>query len=604
MDVDKKFEEFFSEEFIKENESKINEIVSYIKNCKDEVIIETQKRDILNDCVSRIKNKDYKINNEIIIENNKIIIPYNFKWFWDNIKDFIPNTIRNITMPYQDYMDISFFSRFPLLDKIIINNYYNFNEEELNYLYEKTNIKNIDLKTFYNRVIPNDTLITRDLKIYKDIILRKIDYIDKINSSNEIEIELNNFNANQLKMLLNEYKNVNTIIMNINKSRYELLMKDDEIELKVNDTNLNNIKTIMNGLNSIGINVNKLYYSIEENNKKIKYTEMDFSVLDEISEKIPVIIGYDKIFYTTDSYSTFKGLVESMKWYKQIIKAYDLSPLEKLTLAYDIMKTFPYNESNNDGLDSREVHRIIETGNIVCVGYTAMLEEMLENIDNNIKMGDFSVACFEKDEVTLRGYHSRSMVNIDDDKYNVHGLYALDATWDSIDEDGKEKYGDDYDALSLYKYFLVPFTEYSDFYPYDSVPKFFEGKLASLNEHLDKESITEEATKLDNITKESDEDNKNELDDLLNISFSIKKEDSIFDDYKLQGILDNEKDDSKKLRRFDSKRLSFNNFLRLIKNVRLAEGYKDEYLDKEVQKVARINSKYYYKNVDEELNLK
>ena len=56
-----------------------------------------------------------------------------------------------------------------------------------------------------------------------------------------------------------------------------------------------------------------------------------------------------------------------------------------------------------------------------------------------IKVG---VTCLSPDVEDVG--HARNFVRIDDDKYNIHGLYAMDITWDSdkeiamIEEEGKK----------------------------------------------------------------------------------------------------------------------------------------------------------------------
>ena len=74
---------------------------------------------------------------------------------------------------------------------------------------------------------------------------------------------------------------------------------------------------------------------------------------------------------------------------------------------------------------------------MVCVGYSKLLNELLDKVGidaNRISINvdtsyddDFSI---EEKEVELAG-HERSIISIDDDKYNIHGLYMADPTWDN-----------------------------------------------------------------------------------------------------------------------------------------------------------------------------
>ena len=47
-------------------------------------------------------------------------------------------------------------------------------------------------------------------------------------------------------------------------------------------------------------------------------------------------------------------------------------------LAYDIVKSFPYKERKDNLRIPREVATIIKDGNIVCVGYSQLLSQILK----------------------------------------------------------------------------------------------------------------------------------------------------------------------------------------------------------------------------------
>ena len=95
------------------------------------------------------------------------------------------------------------------------------------------------------------------------------------------------------------------------------------------------------------------------------------SILNYSTDKLDIINNECdlKIIYDINEvdYEEYKGLYETIKYYRMLINENNLSPVEKVMYAYDIMKTFPYNESKKDVYDSRDPHRIVETGNIVCV---------------------------------------------------------------------------------------------------------------------------------------------------------------------------------------------------------------------------------------------
>ena len=63
---------------------------------------------------------------------------------------------------------------------------------------------------------------------------------------------------------------------------------------------------------------------------------------------------------------------DSIDYYKDVINNSNSSNLEKIMLAYDIVKSFPYKERKDNLRIPREVATIIKDGNIVCVGYSQL----------------------------------------------------------------------------------------------------------------------------------------------------------------------------------------------------------------------------------------
>ena len=111
----------------------------------------------------------------------------------------------------------------------------------------------------------------------------------------------------------------------------------------------------------------------------------------------------------------------------------------------------------------------------LCVGYAEFAKQLLNEV--GVKCISDSVTCIgENSEVE---HHQRNFVRIDDDKYNIYGLYAMDITWDSDKdiaiikdeeeneiviarptEDQQNQIIDKYDSLVLYRHFLIPMDTY------------------------------------------------------------------------------------------------------------------------------------------------
>ena len=120
------------------------------------------------------------------------------------------------------------------------------------------------------------------------------------------------------------------------------------------------------------------------------------------------------------------------------IKNANLSPLERYLAVYNIVKNYKlYKENKDDKNKARYLRYILDNEYMVCVGYSKLLTELLDKvgIDANGISIDVDTSyddgfTREEKEVELAG-HQRSIISIDDDKYNIHGLYMADPTWDN-----------------------------------------------------------------------------------------------------------------------------------------------------------------------------
>ena len=162
--------------------------------------------------------------------------------------------------------------------------------------------------------------------------------------------------------------------------------------------------------------------------------------------------------------------VYMIDYYKSVIDD-NLSSLEKVTMAYDIVKSHYYKEYNvKNTMKSRNITEMVNNDCIVCRGYVNIFNRLLREMGVNASFLDLSLK--SDDKVVVE--HSRSFVHLTDEKYGIDGYFVFDPTWDSI---GKEHYyqfneeyakysrvkKDDYekaDSLVSYIHFLVPLQSY------------------------------------------------------------------------------------------------------------------------------------------------
>ena len=136
---------------------------------------------------------------------------------------------------------------------------------------------------------------------------------------------------------------------------------------------------------------------------------------------------------TSEIWSVEKVLNANIKmedWANQInsarINGRELSPFEKYIYAYRIISRFAYNDENRgESFEiSRQIVGVLNSNRIVCVGYADLLSQLCERI---------GIECYQQD-VACDGRlidHCNCCVKINDDKYNIHGIYYADPCWDS-----------------------------------------------------------------------------------------------------------------------------------------------------------------------------
>lgn len=164
------------------------------------------------------------------------------------------------------------------------------------------------------------------------------------------------------------------------------------------------------------------------------------------------LISPTKEIISFESYS--KTLTPLRKFANKIL-ALNLSPLEKLVLIEDFTKSRPYTDSSNKAA-SRKFFHSRNSNYIVCYTYATTFKALCDytNIPCAISIGRLTTDGGKVSE------HAKLICNIEDTKYNKHGLYIFEPTFDAakIDKDYIEEPCDNY------LYFANTFDEYKDSY--------------------------------------------------------------------------------------------------------------------------------------------
>lgn len=249
------------------------------------------------------------------------------------------------------------------------------------------------------------------------------------------------------------------------------------------------------------INLSKKYDLSKYKRIMIKLENRNYDDIDKLSSlgiNIYIKVSGDKGICTLDE---FKKMREFFNSFTNQYSTYNMSNLEKITLAYDFVKFFSFNETQNDRLtDSRSIAKSIATGNIVCEGYCRIFCQLLS------EMGINSNLVFIKPNKKEKGGHVRVILNIKDEKYNINDVFAFDPTWDSNQNmsvvshsDGSIGYeiqswlkdGDTViEKLSSdirYLFYMIPIHEYSKYFSnekIEKIKKYPSGELIELSNQL------------------------------------------------------------------------------------------------------------------------
>lgn len=528
----------------------LTNIRKYISSKKDHVSIDIY--DIsLDDIVKKSKDDSYLNGQELLYTDGGIKLLFPVKNLWNDIKYYIPKSITKLEIPFKIIQnDISFLKNFPNLETLVLSDYVRLTKEQIQKIQKNTNIKQllVNYTSPYVDFYKNEEFaIEDDNVLYKDLLIQKKNGEEKSFKSDTMYIDTYNLNQEQIEKLYNIGEKKDRIIIRTqDSSRYTInFLNDKLVDVSIDSNDLIDTTRFYSYLVNNGCQVNSICVNV----KNKDYLNMNLSVCEKLAKETNLTFDYGNIGDPANL-EEFKGLIASLNWYRNLINESNLSPAEKVMFAFDIMKTFTYNESNVSKIDSRDPHRIIETGNIVCAGYANMLEQILKDIDD-IKVGNLSVECYDSNGKHLGG-HARSIVELDDSKYNIHGMYVMDATWDSFKKELSEV--KKYTALDLYRYFLVAPNDYKLMFPNDTVPDIFmsqEKKVNLVNEYVyafEGRTASIEKSKLINTVTED------------------------------------------KVRKYlDAKRISLDTFNQMLYNVRIAEGYLPEMMDDEIRKVDKMN---------------
>lgn len=175
-----------------------------------------------------------------------------------------------------------------------------------------------------------------------------------------------------------------------------------------------------------------------------------FPIDIETGNKLKELFGdYEKVSLYIDGNNTPRTIDEYLQTINGInnivseIKKYDLSTLEQIMYAYDLVRDRVYTKESDEESKavSRDLSSVLFGDKIVCAGYIAIFNAVLKGLGINA----INYILYKKEN--SKTGHVRSMVRVTDDKYNVDGVFLFDPTWDSKRNNNDKNY------LTSYRFF-------------------------------------------------------------------------------------------------------------------------------------------------------
>lgn len=203
-------------------------------------------------------------------------------------------------------------------------------------------------------------------------------------------------------------KIVNTVIFNQNT-----ITKIEYNDIVLNDyKRLTKLLTITHIIHILKLDINKLY--------DIKVLKL----LESQNPNILIMYGYEDV-----SIRKFIEVHEKLDKMVEPIRNLKLSPLEKYLYVFNLtthVKEYKYQEFLEDkGLSLFEIFD--EDNNlIVCGGFAKILDELGKRVGINISK--YRLEIFDGKDTEI---HVRNVINMDDSKYNISGLYISDPTFNN-----------------------------------------------------------------------------------------------------------------------------------------------------------------------------
>ena len=259
------------------------------------------------------------------------------------------------------------------------------------------------------------------------------DYITIINNEDEIRVYVNDISEIYPNITKQFRKKVNKQIEMYKefisdgseyhqKEEKRILKSLNDLENKVASKNTENESVILNSYTDKTLeNLEKYFPStcvIDITNKNDDEI-IAFLTENNFSNKIKFIGKYTS--YDQLSSGELLDMYKTIYTIKNKINEYNFTPLEKVIYIYDEVRKKPYKDTKKSMGASRNLNEILSNDSIVCEGYANIIQALCTALD---------IKCEKTYWIPKEGIigHASNLVYINDEYYDVHGFYCIDAT--------------------------------------------------------------------------------------------------------------------------------------------------------------------------------
>lgn len=239
--------------------------------------------------------------------------------------------------------------------------------------------------------------------------------------------------------------NKDKIVEEIRNSNKGLLFRTDKVDINA----YNKIKKALTELKDLGIQFEDKLIGIDLPTDHPYFKTKDCVDLCEFEKYLnninaQLVVAAEDLFTVDDILKTNSKLDDEINYINSLTvpheKGRKLNQMEKFLMVYDYCTYFKYHENYDNKALSRNITSILNSRDIVCVGYASLMKEMCDRL--GIECYTCSSDIYNKKDDQYLGGHQNNMVVLDGK------IYYADACWDSKRDIDK--------GLKLYNYCLIP----------------------------------------------------------------------------------------------------------------------------------------------------